>query len=227
MRLGDVANAEAQQYGKPLDGVRVLALEQMAAMPFATQLLARLGADVVKVEHPVHGESGRAASPSITRPRRPCRRSNVPTEQSRQAQRRRSTYAPRRVAISILRLVAALRRLRRELQGGHHRPARPRVRRGLGRPLWRDLRVRLGFRCRRIRVRRVARVRVDRRSHVRHLRLHAPARRTAASEPGRRARRHLDRVVLRHRCARGVAPPRRAPAWVNGSTSRCTTPPSR
>ena len=68
MRLGDVANAEAQQYGKPLDGVRVLALEQMAAMPFATQLLARLGADVVKVEHPVHGESGRAASPAITDP---------------------------------------------------------------------------------------------------------------------------------------------------------------
>ena len=58
MRLGDVANEGAQQYGKPLDGVRVLAFEQMAAMPFATQLLARLGADVVKVEHPVHGESG-------------------------------------------------------------------------------------------------------------------------------------------------------------------------
>ena len=66
--MGDVANGEAQEYGKPLDGVRVLALEQMAAMPFATQVLARLGADVVKVEHPVHGESGRAASPSITDP---------------------------------------------------------------------------------------------------------------------------------------------------------------
>ncbi len=68
MRLGDVANEGAQQYGKPLHGVRVLALEQMAAMPFATQLLARLGADVVKVEHPVHGESGRASSPSIADP---------------------------------------------------------------------------------------------------------------------------------------------------------------
>ena len=38
--------------GKPLDGVRILALEQMQALPYATQLLARLGADVVKVEPP-------------------------------------------------------------------------------------------------------------------------------------------------------------------------------
>src|SRR5690242_4010033 len=53
-------------YGKPLDGVRVLALEQMQALPFATQLLARLGAEVVKVEHPVDGESGRGAMPAMT-----------------------------------------------------------------------------------------------------------------------------------------------------------------
>jgi formyl-CoA transferase len=45
--------------------VRILAVEQMQAVPFATQLLAHLGAEVVKVEHPVHGESGRAAQPSI------------------------------------------------------------------------------------------------------------------------------------------------------------------
>jgi formyl-CoA transferase len=49
----------------PLEGVRVLALEQMQAMPFATQLLAHLGAEVVKVEHPRDGESGRASAPSI------------------------------------------------------------------------------------------------------------------------------------------------------------------
>ena len=49
----------------PLEGIRILAIEQMQAMPFGTQLLARLGADVVKVEHPVHGESGRSGSPSI------------------------------------------------------------------------------------------------------------------------------------------------------------------
>ena len=49
----------------PLVGVRVLAIEQMQAMPFATQLMAHLGAEVVKVEHPEHGESGRSAAPSI------------------------------------------------------------------------------------------------------------------------------------------------------------------
>jgi crotonobetainyl-CoA:carnitine CoA-transferase CaiB-like acyl-CoA transferase len=48
---------------RPLDGVRVLAAEQMQALPYATQLLGRLGADVVKVE-PLGGESGRAAQPA-------------------------------------------------------------------------------------------------------------------------------------------------------------------
>ncbi|MGI9614423.1 MAG: CaiB/BaiF CoA transferase family protein [Acidimicrobiales bacterium] len=50
---------------RPLDGVRVLAVEQMQALPFATQLLGRLGADVVKVEHPVGGDMGRGSAPSI------------------------------------------------------------------------------------------------------------------------------------------------------------------
>jgi crotonobetainyl-CoA:carnitine CoA-transferase CaiB-like acyl-CoA transferase len=52
---------------RPLDGVRILALEQMQALPFATQLLARLGADVVKVE-PLTGELGRGALPAIEDP---------------------------------------------------------------------------------------------------------------------------------------------------------------
>ncbi|MGB2917323.1 MAG: CaiB/BaiF CoA-transferase family protein [Candidatus Microthrix parvicella] len=54
--------------GRPLDGLVVLALEQMAALPFATQLMGRLGARVIKVEHPVDGESGRQSQPSITDP---------------------------------------------------------------------------------------------------------------------------------------------------------------
>jgi crotonobetainyl-CoA:carnitine CoA-transferase CaiB-like acyl-CoA transferase len=69
LKLGDVGNADAQRYGKPLDGVRVLAAEQMQALPFGTQLMARLGAEVVKVEHPVDGESGRGALPAMEDPR--------------------------------------------------------------------------------------------------------------------------------------------------------------
>jgi crotonobetainyl-CoA:carnitine CoA-transferase CaiB-like acyl-CoA transferase len=68
MKLGDIANAEAIPYGKPLDGVRVLAAEQMQALPYATQMLARLGAEVVKVEHPITGESGRGSRPAMTDP---------------------------------------------------------------------------------------------------------------------------------------------------------------
>ncbi len=44
---------------QPLSGVTILAAEQMHAMPHATQLLALMGAEVVKVE-PLHVESGRA-----------------------------------------------------------------------------------------------------------------------------------------------------------------------
>src|SRR5271156_5209854 len=65
MKLGDVANEGARQYGKPLDGVRVLALEQMQSLPYATQLLARLGADVVKVESPHGGDQGRSSTPAV------------------------------------------------------------------------------------------------------------------------------------------------------------------
>ncbi len=68
MRLGDIANAEAAPAGKPLDGVRVLALEQMQALPYATQLLGRLGAEVVKVESPKGGDMGRSSLPAMTDP---------------------------------------------------------------------------------------------------------------------------------------------------------------
>ena len=68
MHLGDVANEGAAPYGKPLEGIRILAAEQMQALPFATQLLARLGAEVVKVEHPTMGDSGRGSSPFLVDP---------------------------------------------------------------------------------------------------------------------------------------------------------------
>lgn len=52
--------------GGPLAGIRILAVEQVVALPHATQLLARLGADVVKVENPDTGDSARQTSPSLT-----------------------------------------------------------------------------------------------------------------------------------------------------------------
>lgn len=68
MRLGDVVNEQDQDQPRPLHGIRVLAAEQMAALPYATQLLARLGAEVVKVEHPTMGDSGRGSVPYIEDP---------------------------------------------------------------------------------------------------------------------------------------------------------------
>ncbi len=65
MKTDEVKHAEREHWGKPLDGIRVLAAEQMQALPYATQLMAHLGADVVKVEHPEHGESGRGANPKL------------------------------------------------------------------------------------------------------------------------------------------------------------------
>jgi crotonobetainyl-CoA:carnitine CoA-transferase CaiB-like acyl-CoA transferase len=64
----DTHGDSTQLASKPLDGVRILALEQMQALPYATQLLARLGADVVKVEPPGGGDSGRGALPAMTDP---------------------------------------------------------------------------------------------------------------------------------------------------------------
>jgi crotonobetainyl-CoA:carnitine CoA-transferase CaiB-like acyl-CoA transferase len=53
---------------KPLAGIRILAIEQMQALPFATLLLARLGADVVKIESVGSGDQARGSLPAITDP---------------------------------------------------------------------------------------------------------------------------------------------------------------
>ena len=49
---------------QPLSGLRILTLEQYGAGPYGTQLLASLGADVIKIENPsVGGDSARLAGP--------------------------------------------------------------------------------------------------------------------------------------------------------------------
>ena len=44
---------------RPLDGITVVALEQVIASPFATRQLAELGARVIKIERPGGGDAAR------------------------------------------------------------------------------------------------------------------------------------------------------------------------
>ena len=49
----------------PLDGLRVVDLTSSLAGPTCTQILAALGADVVKIEHPKRGDEARAWGPAF------------------------------------------------------------------------------------------------------------------------------------------------------------------
>lgn len=50
----------------PLEGVRILAVEQYGAGPFGTQVLADLGAEIIKIENPTDGgEVGRHVGPYL------------------------------------------------------------------------------------------------------------------------------------------------------------------
>ena len=52
-----------KSYNKPLQGVRVIDAGNIVAAPFATVLLADLGADVIKLEHPENGDGQRKLEP--------------------------------------------------------------------------------------------------------------------------------------------------------------------
>jgi crotonobetainyl-CoA:carnitine CoA-transferase CaiB-like acyl-CoA transferase len=53
---------------KPLEGLRVLDLSRVLACPFATMLLAELGAEVIKVEQPGAGDETRSFEPFAAGP---------------------------------------------------------------------------------------------------------------------------------------------------------------
>ena len=195
MRVGEVRHPERGQWGKPLGGVRVLAAEQMQALPYATQLLARLGAEVVKVEPPGRGETGRASNPFLV------------DEDGRKvgATYLRNNLSKRSIAIDLKHEAgrALFRRLvphfdvvaenfragsMAELGLGYDgaREAPPAAR----------LRLALGLRQPRgLALRALARVRADRGGDGRALRADEEAGPAAAGGGGRRARRHLDRAL--------------------------------
>ncbi|MBT3703276.1 MAG: CoA transferase [Alphaproteobacteria bacterium] len=58
---------------RPLDGVRIISVEQYGAAPFATMYMADMGADVIKIEQPPNsngrgGDSSRASGPHFLGP---------------------------------------------------------------------------------------------------------------------------------------------------------------
>lgn len=72
---------------KPLAGVRVLDFSELVPGPFMTQSLMEMGADIIKIERPPHGDNLRVMSPALfdalNRDKR-CLQLNLKTAQDRE-----------------------------------------------------------------------------------------------------------------------------------------------
>ena len=62
--MSNGANPEAA-WGGPLAGLKVLDLSRVLAGPFVTQLLGDLGAEILKIETPGHGDDTRTFPPFV------------------------------------------------------------------------------------------------------------------------------------------------------------------
>ena len=207
---------------KPLAGLKVLELARILAGPWVGQLLADLGADVVKVERPGAGDDTRGWGPPFIEGADGGDLSAAYFHSCNRGKRSIAVDFETPEGQALVRDLARHADVRdRELQGRRPEEIRPRLREPEGRQsasgLLLDHRLRPGRALCDPR-----RLRLHDPGHGRH---HGSDRRSRgrAAEDRRRLRRHLHRRVFGRRRARGAAPARRDGRRARISTWRCST----